>query len=132
MAEFVESIKGAVKVTCSKAKKVAGVALLKVSLRSKEVDMDECLEKLGRAYFMRTKRGISNEEKINLLLEQAEQLCKDIDDLKQQIANAQSTQVCTHCASIYKQDAEYCPYCSEHKVVATPKSTDNKPSETEE
>jgi uncharacterized paraquat-inducible protein A len=121
MAEFTKAVKGAVKVTCSKAKKVADVAILKVSLRSKEVDLDECFEKLGRAYYFGLNEKIENTEKLNMLVSQADKLCEDIFDLKQQIAEAKNSQVCTHCASIYKKDEEFCPYCTEHKVVASTK-----------
>ena len=81
---------------------------------------------------MSEKRNVNNQEKIAMLIEQADQLCNEIDDLRQQIAKAQNTQVCTHCASIYKQGAEYCPYCTEHKVVATSRATENPPSTEEE
>ncbi len=121
MAEFVEAVKGAIKVTCSATKKVANVTLLKVSLRSKEVDLDECFERLGRAYYVNVEKNADNDEKINMLLAQASQLSKEIHDLKQQIAQAKNSVVCTHCASIYKNDEDCCPYCSEHKVVATSK-----------
>lgn len=132
MAEFTKAVKGAVKVTCSKAKKVADVAILKVSLRSKEVDLDECFEKLGRAYYFGLDEKVDNDEKINMLVSQATRLCEEISDLKQQIAEAKNSQVCTHCASIYKKDEEFCPYCSEHKVVVTTRPKKEEDPQIEE
>ena len=132
MTEIIDNLKGTAKVVCSKAKKIGNIALLKMSLRSKEVDLDECFEKLGRAYYYSVNGTAKNDAKIKALMEQAQMLSASINDLKEQIAQIQDSQVCEHCASVYKKDAEFCPYCSEHKVVASSKKSQEENDEVEE
>ena len=134
MAEMADKISktvcNAARVAKTKAKKLANVTLLKISLRSKEVDLDECFEKLGRAFFVQAAKGIKNDEKIADLITQAELICEEISDIKQQIAEAQDSKICSHCASIYNKNADFCPYCSDHKVVATPREAEENDQET--
>ena len=103
-----------------KAKELYDVAKLKIEIRKKEADLDECLEKLGRAYFVQVKRDIDNSEKIELLVQKAENISNEIYALKKNVADAQTKKICEHCASIIDTDAPFCPNCGQ-KVVAEAK-----------
>lgn len=105
----------------TKAKGFYDVTKLKVDLKTKEVDLDECLEKLGRAYFVQVKKEIDNSEKINALLLEAEQLYADVASLKNSIAEAQNKKVCEHCSSLFDANQPYCQNCGQ-KVVAENKN----------
>jgi predicted nucleic acid-binding Zn-ribbon protein len=126
MAEIIEKITSTVKnvtnFTKEKTKLLVKITKLKIAIKSKEVDLDEYFEKLGRAYYMQASRGANNASKVAALVEEINKISTDISTLKNELASVQDKQICEHCGSIYKKDAPYCPFCCEHKVVATPKS----------
>lgn len=107
----------------ARAKELYDITKLKIELRKKEVELDEYLEKLGRAYFVQIKKGIDNSEKIEALVLQAENTSSEILDLKKSIADAQNKKICEHCTSIIDVDAPYCSNCGQ-KVVAEVKRED--------
>jgi dephospho-CoA kinase len=126
---------GAGKGTVSKMLKARGFHHIDTDLLAREVipeTLPRLVETFGeilnedgtldrKALAKKAFSSAENTEKLNMLVSQADKLCEDIFDLKQQIAEAKNSQVCTHCASIYKKDEEFCPYCTEHKVVASTK-----------
>lgn len=132
MAEFFkklgERVSNVADKTKVKAKGIYDVTKLKLELNKKEVDLDECFEKLGRAYFVQVKNKIDNSEKIETLTIKAENLSNEIFNLKKNIADAQNKKVCDHCASIIDTDAPYCSNCGQ-KVVAEKKSENNNSTE---
>lgn len=113
----------------NKTKELYDVTKLKVELGKKEVDLDECFEKLGRAYFVQKKREKDNNDKIDALLEKANTLSNEIYEIKKSIADAQNKKICDHCISIIDTDAPYCSNCGQ-KVVAEKK--DDSTVDTEE
>ena len=126
MAEFFEKFSKKVTKVASnvktKAKDTYDVTVLKLSLRSKEADLDHCFEKLGRAYYVNVNKGTNN-DKIEILLTEAKSLSKEIVDLKTKIAEAQNKRVCEHCLSLLDIDAAYCQACGQ-KIVVFDKSSD--------
>lgn len=121
MAEMLDKISKKVVLVAdsakAKAKELYDITKLKIELRKKEVDLDECLEKLGRAYFVQVKREIDNTEKIEALVSRAENISNEIYELKKSIADAQDKKICEHCTSLVDADAPYCTNCGQ-KVVA--------------
>ena len=101
----------------AKAKELYDLTKLKFELRKKEIDLDEHLEKLGRAYFVQVKKGIDNGGKIEALVQKAEDISNEIYKLKKNIADAQGKTICEHCTSIMDKEAPYCTNCGQ-KVVA--------------
>ena len=134
MAEVFEKIsKKVVDVADSaktKAKELYDLTKLKIDLRKKEADLDECFEKLGRAYYVQIKRQMENSDKVTALLEKADAISQEIVEIKTNIANAQNKVICTHCASVISTDAPYCSNCGQ-KVVAE-KKKENEASKEEE
>lgn len=120
MAEIIDKISKTVKSAAGYTKKKAGVAVLKATLKSREYDLDECFEKLGRAFFARAKGKAKNDEKIADLIAKADELSAEIKALKRDIANADNGNVCPHCGTVYSSKKSSCPHC-EHKMVATKK-----------
>jgi len=105
----------------AKAKELYDVTKLKIELRKKEADLDEYLEKLGRAYFIQVKREIDNSEKIDALVLKADTVANEIYELKKNIAEAQNKKICAHCISIIDADAPYCPNCAQMVVAEAKK-----------
>lgn len=126
MAEIIDKITTTVKnvadFTKEKAKLLIKITKLKVAIKSKEVDLDECFEKLGRAYYMQAVQNANNGKRIEKLVEETREISNEISTLKKELALTQEKQVCERCGSVYKKDAPFCPYCSDHKIVATPKT----------
>ena len=114
----------------TKAKDTYDVTLLKIDLRKKEADLDLCFEKLGRAYYVSVQNG-GNEEKLNVLLNEAKLISEEILELKNKIAVAQNKKICGHCASIIDKDASYCEGCGQKIVASTPSTTDESESYAE-
>ena len=113
---FTQKVTQAASAVKSKAKDVYDVTALKVSLKSKEANLDSCFEKLGRAYFVSVNNG-GNQEKLEALIDKAKSISQEILDLKQKIAEAQNKRVCEHCLSLIDKDASYCDGCGQ-KIVA--------------
>lgn len=124
MAEFFEKFTKKVTEVASniktKAKDTYDVTVLKLSLRSKEADLDHCFEKLGRAYYVNVNKGTNN-DKVEELLTEAKSLSKEIVDLKTKIATAQNKRICEHCFSLLESDATYCQACGQ-KIAIIDKS----------
>lgn len=105
----------------AKAKELYDITKLKIQLRKKEVDLDECFEKLGRAYFIQVKKEIDNNKKIEALVLKAENISNEMYELKKSIAEAQGKAICDHCTSIKDADVPFCSNCGQ-KVVAEAKA----------
>lgn len=128
MADFFKNLTNKVVEIASnvkdKAVDVYDVTKLKLDLRKKEADLDECFEKLGRAYYLNLKNNANN-EKIQILVEKAESISNEIYNLKDKIAIAQNQKICEHCGSLIDKEKPYCHNCGQ-KVVANEKnSSDN-------
>ena len=112
-----------------KVKELTDITKLKIELKTKESDLDECFEKLGRAYFFDAKKLSDNSEKMSNLVLVASALSQEIIELKEAIALAQNKKICPHCGSLKDNDAPYCKSCGQ-KVVAVKKQPVNaEPSE---
>ena len=122
---FTEKVSEVASNVKSKAKDVYDVTRLKIDLRKKEADLDECFEKLGRAYYINVKSDVNNDEKVALYMEKAEKLSSEILDLKNKIASAQNQKICNHCASLIDKKSPYCPNCGQ-KVVANESNDNNE------
>ncbi len=129
MAEIIKKISKTVKSAAGYTKKKASVAVLKATLKSREFDLDECFEKLGRAFFAQAKGKAKNDEKIANLILKAEELTLEIKELKKEIAKSNEKKVCNHCGTVYSSKKECCPHC-EHKMVATKKEDKAPKDET--
>ena len=108
----------------TKAKGIYDVAKLKIELGKKEFDLDECFEKLGRAYFIYIKKDNDSSGKVEELISKAEILSTEIYNLKKNIADVQGKKICDHCASIIDTDAPYCTNCGQ-KIVAEKKNEES-------
>lgn len=133
MAEFFKNLTKKVTEVASnvstKAKDVYDVTLLKIDLRKKEADLDECFEKLGRTYYLNLKNN-GNNEKVDALVEKAEKLSNEILELKNKIATLQNQKICVHCGSLIDKDVSYCGNCGQ-KVVANETAEDDSNEDTE-
>jgi RNA polymerase subunit RPABC4/transcription elongation factor Spt4 len=134
MAEFFEKFTKKVTNVASnvktKAKDTYDITVLKLNLRSKEADLDNCFEKLGRAYYISVNKGTNN-DKIKSLLLEADNLSKEIIDLKSKIATAQNKRVCEHCFSLLDNDASYCQGCGQKIVIIDKSNAFDDESEVE-
>ena len=130
MADFFKNLTNKVVEIASnvkdKAVDVYDVTKLKLDLRMKEADLDECFEKLGRAYYFSLKNN-GNNEKVESLIKTAEAISNEINDLKKKISLAQNKKICEHCRSIIDANKPYCQNCGQ-KVVINEKNA----NETEE
>lgn len=106
--------------TKERVKVLYDLTKIKIEIRNKEAELDDCFERLGRVYFVHIKNKADNEKKIDALAAKAEKLSSEIIQLKEQLAKAQNKKICTHCASLLDIDAPYCEYCGQ-KIVAEAK-----------
>lgn len=129
VAEIIKKISRTVKSAAGYTKKKASLAVLKATLKAREFDLDECFEKLGRAFFAQAKGKAKNDEKIANLILKADELSFEIKTLKKEIAKNNEKVVCEHCGAVYDAKKECCPYC-EHKMIATKKENKTPEDET--
>ena len=131
MADFLKNLTNKVSEIAAnvknKAVDVYDITKLKLDLRKKEADLDECFEKLGRAYYLNLKFN-GNNEKVEVLLETAESISNEINDLKKKIAFVQNKKICVHCGSIIDKNKPYCQNCGQ-KVVVNEKNTNDTEEE---
>ena len=118
--QFSKKVSSIVESTKSKAKEIYDITKLKIELRKRESALDECFERLGRAYFYHISNNNDNSDKIEKLLAKAQGLNDDICNFKNIIAEAQNKKICEHCGSLYDAEQNYCQNCGQ-KVVAKAK-----------
>ena len=129
VAEIIDKISKTVKSAAEYTKKKASISLLKATLKSREFDLDECFEKLGRAFFAQAKGKAKNDEKIANLILKADELSLEIKALKKEIAERNDSVVCPHCGTVYSSKKKSCPNC-ENKMIATKKEAETPEDET--
>ena len=127
MAEFFDKVSkkigDAANYAAEKTEKLVSSAKLTFELKKEEADLDECFERLGRAFFTQAKNGVAKDGKIAELIAEADARSEKIKNLKIEIAKAKNKKICPHCSSIIESDAPYCSRCGS-KIVADEKKED--------
>ncbi len=106
MAEMLDKI-------AQKTSGVLNIAKYKIKLATKQADLDEAYEELGRVLFIQISDGTDMDEKIAALVAKADKLNTEIEKIQQEIAILQGKPVCASCGKVNAKSATYCGNCGD-------------------
>ncbi|MBQ8162985.1 MAG: zinc-ribbon domain-containing protein [Clostridia bacterium] len=106
MAEMLDKI-------VQKTSGAINIAKLKLKLATKQADLDEAYENLGRALFIQISDGTDMDEEIAALVAKVDKLNTEIEKSEREIAQLQGKRVCVSCGKINSKSATYCGKCGE-------------------
>ena len=111
--KFADTVVKTGKTVGEKAKEITDVTKLRYEIHTKETELAEAYQKIGKKYY--------DEHKADDVLTEPELFekigeAKDrIKELKEQVADAQGDGYCPQCGTRMPQNAQFCPKCGAKK-----------------
>lgn len=89
-------------------KNTANTAKLSVDIRTREDDLEKAFAELGKKYYNEHKNDEDTSE-----FDAINSIYKEIDHLKNELAEKKGMQICPKCGAFVARDAKFCNECGE-------------------
>lgn len=117
MNEYVENAKKIVASTAQKVIKKSGdiYSTTKLSLQISKLkgEIDDCYKKIGKMFYASYSGDSTSGDEAELLCKKIDELKEDIEVISAQISEIKDVAVCKNCGAEVKKDSPYCAKCGE-------------------